>query len=125
MSLAARIMIAAASILFGAMMFLHGSTADTDKAGFSYAFAVFFLLIGAASLLRGRAAQFCGSIVGTCVFLAGVFYLGHELLSGPLSSGDRGEPSVVNACLFLFVFGLPGILYATKTKFGFDKSVPP
>lgn len=124
MSLGARIAIALVAILFGAMMFLHGTTANPDKAWFSYAFGIFCMLIGAASVLKGRAAQFCGSIVGACVFLISLFYFGHELFSGPVVSGSRSQPSVVNAFLFLVAFGVPGMLYAAKAKFGFGKTVP-
>ncbi|GHT84653.1 hypothetical protein AGMMS49960_18960 [Betaproteobacteria bacterium] len=124
MSLGARIVIAAFAFLFGAIMFLHGTSADPDKAWFSYAFGAFCLFIGAASLLKGRAAQFCGSVVGTCVFLGGLSYLGDELLSGPLVSARPSQPSILNACLFLLAFGVPGILYAIKAKFGFGKVDP-
>jgi hypothetical protein len=124
MSLGARIVIAAVAFLFGIIMFFHGTSADPDKAWFSYAFGAFCLFIGAASLLKGRAAQFCGSVVGTCIFLASLFYLGHELLSGSVVSGSRSKPSIINACLFLFAFGVPGILYTAKARFGFGKVVP-
>lgn len=123
MSLWARLVIAAGAILLGAMMFLHGTTADSDKSWFSYVFGAFCLFIAAASLLRGRVAQFCGSVVGTGVFVAGVVYLGHELRFGQAVSGSRGEPSIVNACLFLLVFGLPGILYAVQARFGSRRAV--
>ncbi len=124
MSLGARILVAAVALLFGGIMFLHGTTADPDKARFSHAFGAFCIFIAAASVLRGRAAQFCGSVVGLCVFLAGLLYLGHELLSGQFVSDRRSEPSAVNACLFLIVFGLPGVVYAINTRFGFGRTVP-
>ena len=124
MSLGARIVIAVFALLFGAIMFLHGTTADPDKSSSSYAFGAFCVFIGAASLLNGRPAQFCGSVVGSCVFVAAIIYLGHELLSGPVTSGSLGRPSIINACLFLVVFGLPGIFYAANAKFGFGKAVP-
>jgi hypothetical protein len=124
MSLGARIVVAVAACLFGVIMFLHGTTADPDKAWFSYLFGAFCVAIAAACVLRGRAARFFGSVVGSCAFLAGVFYLGHEILAGPVSSGSRSQPSIFNAVLFMIVFGVPGALYAFKARFGFGKSEP-
>jgi hypothetical protein len=124
MSLGVRIFIAVVACLSGAIMFLHGTSADPDKAWFSYVFGAFCIAIAAASVLRGRVAQFFGSVVGCCVFLAGVFYLGQEILAGPVSSGSRSEPSVFNAVLFMIVFGVPGALYAFKARFGFGKVEP-
>ncbi|MFC4310111.1 hypothetical protein ACFPN2_13555 [Steroidobacter flavus] len=125
MSAGVRIFLAVAAGLMGLVMFLHGTTAEEDKAWFSYAFGAFCMLIAAAAVLRGRAARFCGSLVGTCVFVAALLYLGHELATGPVTSGSRSQPSIVNAVLFLLVFGIPGLLYAIKARFGFSKSEPP
>jgi hypothetical protein len=124
MSLGVRIFLAITATLIGLVMFLHGTTADADKAWFSYAFGVFCILIAAAAVLKGRAAQFCGSAVGACVFLSALWYLAHELLSGPIVASSAGEPSVVKAGLFLAVFGVPGLLYVLKARFGFGKSEP-
>jgi hypothetical protein len=121
MSLGVRIFLAVAAGLMGLMMFLHASTADADKAWFSYAFGAFCVLISAASILRGRAARFCGSLIGVCVFVAGLAYLWHELSAGPIASGSFRRPSVVNAVLFQLVFGLPGLFYAINSRFGFAR----
>jgi hypothetical protein len=121
MSLGARILLAVFATLFGYIMFLHGTTADPDKAWFSYAFGGFCFFIAAASVLKGRAAQFCGSVVGSCVFVSGLLYLGYELLSGPVVSGSRSESSVINALRFLMVFGVPGLLYTARARFGFGR----
>jgi hypothetical protein len=89
-----------------------------------YAFGVFCLLIAAACVARGRIAAFCSSVVGSAVFLAGAWYVVSELFDGPLWSGRRSEPSLVNACLFLVCFGVPGAMYALSARFGFDKRGP-
>lgn len=125
MSLGVRIFLAIAAGLMGLVMFLHGTTAEEDKAWFSYAFGAFCLLIAAAAVLRGRAAKFCGSLIGGCVFLIALVYLGHELMKGPILSGSFRQPSMVNAVLFLLIFGVPGLLYAIKARFGFGKSETP
>lgn len=121
MSLGARIIIAIFAVLFGSIMVLHGTSADPNKAWFSYAFGAFCFFIAAACVLKGRAAAFCGSLVGSCVFLAALFYLVHAWQSEPLSSGGRSQPSILNALMFLVVFGIPGLLYAWRAKFGFGK----
>ena len=124
MSIGARITIAVFAALFGVIMFLHGTTTDADKAWFSYAFGAFCIFIAAACVLGGRAAQFCGSIVGSVIFLAALFYLGYELMAGPVSSGSPSQPSVIHAVMFLAGFGVPGAVYAIKAKFGFGRVTP-
>jgi hypothetical protein len=114
MSLGAKIAIALFALLFGGVMFLHGTTADPDKAWFSYAFGAFCLLIAAALLLKGRVAEFCGSVVACGVLAAGVWYLITELNSGPIV----GSESIINAARFLLAFGLPAALYLMKARFG-------
>lgn len=56
MRLGARIVIAIFAGLFGIMIVLHGTTADADKAWFSYGLGAFCFSIAAAGVLRGRAA---------------------------------------------------------------------
>lgn len=125
MSLGVRIFLAIAAGLMGLVMFLHGTTAEEDKAWFSYAFGAFCVLISAAAVLRGRAAKFCGSLIGGCVFIVALVYLGYESMKGPVLSGSFRQPSIVNAVLFLLIFGIPGLLYAIKARFGFSKSEKP
>lgn len=119
MSLGVRIFLAITATLIGIVMILHGTTADVDKAWFSYAFGVFCILIAAAAFLKGRPARFCGSVVGACVFIIALWYLGYELMTGPIAATAAGGPSVVKAGLFLVVFGIPGLLYAVKARFGY------
>ncbi|HXS92696.1 MAG TPA: hypothetical protein VN705_25290 [Steroidobacteraceae bacterium] len=121
MSLGVRVFLAIMATLMGLVMFLHGTTADEDKAWFSYAFGAFCILIAAAAVLKGRAARFCGSVIGACVFLIALGYLGYELLKGPIASGSLGGASIIKACGFLLVFGIPGLLYTIRARFGFGK----
>ncbi|TFV90136.1 hypothetical protein E4K72_21125 [Oxalobacteraceae bacterium OM1] len=124
MSLGARILIAVVACLSGGIMLLHGTTADPEHAWVSYVFGGFCISIAAASVLRGRAARFFGSVVGSCVFLMGLLYLGQEILGGPVFSGRRSQPSVFNALMFMIVFGIPGAVYAFNARFGFESDVP-
>lgn len=122
MSLGARVVIAIFAALFGVVMCLVAP--PTDKAPFFYGFGAFCFSIAVASVSKGRVAQFFGSVVGTAVFISGLAYLAHEVWAGPLWSNTRSEPSVKNACLFLFVFGLPSITYVVNARFGFGKNAP-
>ena len=121
MSLGVRIFLAITATLIAIIMILYGTTADEDKAWGAYAFGAFFIFIAVAAFLRGRPAQFCGSLVGVCVFMLGVWYLVHELMTGPIAATQAGEPSVIKAGVFLAVFGMPGLLYAIKARFGWPR----
>lgn len=122
MSLWARGLIALFSALFGLVMFVGAP--DTDKAPLWYGFGAFCVFISAACVLKGRPAQFCGSVVGASIFAVGLAYLGQELMSGLVISGSRSAPSILNACMFMLVFGVPGVVYAARARFGFGKVVP-
>jgi hypothetical protein len=100
------------------MMLLHGSTADPAKAWFSYAFGGLCLAIAAASILKGRTAEFFGSVVGLSIFLMSLWYLISELGEGHIFSSTKGTPSIFSAVMFFLIFGLPGILYTRNAKFG-------
>ena len=115
----ARYILAVFAGLFGVMMLLIAP--PTDKAIFFYAFGVFCLLIAFASITKGRVRQFAGSLIGTALFLLSLGYLYAVINGGVIMSNSRSEPSVKNALIFLFLFGLPGIAYAMKVKFGATK----
>ena len=78
-------------------------------------------MIAVVCVVRGRVRQFVGSVIGTLIFLAGLAYLAHQLLGGTLISASRGEPSVLNAVLYLVFIGIPGATYAYKARFGFAR----
>ena len=119
LSLGARIALGFSSLLLAAMLI----TIDTpsEKALFVHSFACFCLLITIACFVKGRPRQFIGSFIGIGLFLISVCYLGSQLSKGVFWSDSRGEPSVVNAFLFMLAFGIPGIAYTIKAKFGFKR----
>ena len=111
-----RILLGLFSGLFGVVMV--ATAPDTNKAIFFYLFGGFCFLICFACIVKGKARQFIGSIIGVCLFLLSTGYLINEITSGPFMSGSRSEPSVVNALSFLIFFGIPGLSYALRAKFG-------
>ena len=119
LSLASRMILGGVSALFGVMMILMAPS--FDKTLYFYEFGVFCLLITVACVTWGRVRQFVGSTIGTVLFCAAMGYLYVETSSGPAISGARSSPSLLNAIGFLLAFGVPGAVYALKTKFGFAK----
>ena len=111
-----RILLGLFSALFGAVMVI--TAPDNDKAILFYVFGGFCFLICFACIVKGKARQFLGSIIGVCLFLVSLGYLIHELVGGQFISGSRSEPSIVNAIAFLIFFGIPGLSYALRAKFG-------
>lgn len=116
MSLIPRIILAAVAALFGVVMIAIAP--PTDKAVFFYGFGAFCLSIAVACISRGRVAEFFGSLVGLGVFGAALWYVGSMMFDGHLWSGRRSEPSLINALLFMGVFGLPGAIYVYHARFG-------
>jgi uncharacterized membrane protein (UPF0136 family) len=106
--------------LFGIGMILMAP--PDDNAIFFYAFGVFCLLIGAACITRGRARQFFGSIIGCLLFGLSAWYLYSQLTTGIFLSERRSEPSVIGSIFFFLAFGIPGITYAIKAKFGIARN---
>lgn len=101
-----------------------GSAAESEHSFGIAAFGIFCLLIALACSTWGRVRQFIGSLVGTLMFCLSVAYLWSEMTAGPLFSLRKSEPSVLNAVLFLAFFGVPGLAYAFKARFGFRKKEP-
>ena len=99
-----------------------GVTPPDGRSVFFYTFAVLCLSVSAACFLKGRARQFFGSIVGLLIFLVSIVYVADQLAYGELIS-DRTEPSLINALAFMFCFGVPGIGYVYKARFGFARQV--
>jgi hypothetical protein len=119
LSLGARITLGLISGLFGVVILLIAP--PTDEALFPYLFGSFCLFVTIACFTRGRVRQFVGSIIGTAIFVIGLWYLASELLAGVFLSGGRSEPSVFNALFYLSFIGVPGAIYAYKARFGFAK----
>jgi len=105
--------------LFGAVMVLIAP--PTDKQIFFYLFGGFCLTVCLACIFTGRLRQFIGSSIGVSVFFIAGWYLFSQIISGEFISGSRSQPSIINAVFFFILFGLPGISYAAKAKFGFAK----
>ena len=122
MSRGARFFLGGIAVLLGLLMALIAP--DDRTRLFFYGFAVFCFLIGVVCFTQGRSRQFCGSVIGLCVLVAGAWYLATQLQAGPLVSGSRSQPSVLNAVFFNVVFGLPSIAYIWRTRFGFARVAP-
>ena len=118
LSLGARVVIGVGALLTALVVFID---APPENTLFVYAVAGFCLAIAVACVARGRLRQFVGSGIGVGLFAASLYYLTSELSAGKIISGSRSEPSVLNALMFTFFFGFPGIAYAVKAKFGFGK----
>lgn len=115
----ARILLGLFSGLFGLMMV--GTAPDTDKRIYFYLFGGFCLAICLACVFKGRIRQFIGSAIGVCLAIASVWYLASEIMGGGPFFSSRSGQSIFNAILFSIFFGLPGLTYTIKAKFGFGK----
>lgn len=104
---------------FGVFMIVIAPTAERPI--YAYAFGVFCLIICLAAVTKGRVRQFMGSIIGCTLFALSGLYLYAQITEGQVDSGSRSEPSVINAVCFLVFFGIPGIAYAIKAKFGMKR----
>ena len=116
MSKGARFFLGSIAILLGAMM-IFIAPEDENRMGF-YGFGAFCISIGITCFTSGRLRAFFGSVLGTCVLVAGLSYLGWALASSPVVSGSRSTPSVLNAVLFNLVFGVPAVIYVWSARFG-------
>jgi len=116
----ARLLLGFVSALFGSVIILLAATSDKSVA--SFGFGIFCLLITVTCITRGRIRQFVGGVIGCALFALSAWYLYSEITGGPFLSGRRSEPSVVNAIFAFVAFGLPGIAYAIKTRFGLGQS---
>ena len=119
LSLFPRLLLGAASLLCGTIMALVAHQAG--KAGYFYVFSAFCVLISIACVSKGRMRQFLGGIIGISLFLLTAAYLAYEIMSGAPLIGSRSQPSIVNSALCLVFFGLPGITYTARTRFGFAR----
>ncbi len=119
MSLIARLLIAIFAGIFGLMMLAFASQSDPDKAWMSYLFGAFCLGIALVCFLRSRAANFVGGLIAAGIVGVGLVYLASELIHGPIFASRRSNTSIINAVLFLVVFGFPAVKYVLATRFGF------
>ncbi len=117
----ARYILAFFSGSFGIVMLLVAP--PTDKAVYFYTFGGFCLLICIASITKGKTHQIIGSTIGSMLFILSGWYMWSQINMGSITSNNRSEPSFINAVLFFLAFGIPGISYTIKAKFGRSKSV--
>ena len=75
-------------------------------------------------MTRGKVRQFFGSIIGCVLAIISCLCLFSQLAEGPALYNGRSEPSVINAIAFFVAFGVPGISYALKAKFGLRSNEP-
>jgi hypothetical protein len=120
LGLVPRIILAVFAGLFAAVMFL--TAPDDGKAIYFYLFGGLCAVIALACIFRGRVRQFFGSIVGVAVFALAIWYLWSEAKTASFVSHRPGDSSLLQAILFAFALGLPGLGYAVKTRFGFRRS---
>lgn len=119
----ARILLGSVSGLFGLVMIVIAP--PTDKQVYFYLFGGFCLAICFACVFKGRLRQFLGSLIGLgLVFLSGWYLVSQIMEGGPLFSA-RSEQSIYNAILFSIFFGIPGLTYMLKARFGLGKKRPP
>lgn len=124
LSLVPRIILGSVSGLFGVVLIFLGADGYTHKVAnwFGYfAIGMFCSLIALVCVTWGRVRQFIGSCIGVIIFVLACGYLVDQLAGGILMSGKRSEPSVLNAILFMIAFGVPGLAYALKARFGLRK----
>lgn len=114
-----RVLLGLVSGLLGAMVIFIAP--DTDKRIYFYIFGGFCLVITLACTFKGRIRQFMGSIIGCCLALLSIGYLGSEFIGDEPLMSKRSEQSLYNAVMFSVFFGIPGLSYALKAKFGFKK----
>jgi len=118
----ARILLGAVSALFGLIMLATASgTADPF---FATMIGAFCFAIALACVTWGRVRQFVGSLIGTALFILSLVYLWSQVTGGTLLWGNRSEPSILTAVLFVVFLGVPGISYAASARFGLRKKKP-
>lgn len=70
-----------------------------------------FCVLGMLVLFDFGRFRWAGRALGVLTFAASIAYVGWMFLEGQVIGG-RGEPSLVAACSFLFILGIPAIRYA-------------
>ncbi len=115
----ARILLGGVSGLFGLMMIFIAP--PTDKQVYFYLFGGFCLAISFACIFKGWVRQFLGSLIGLCLVIVSGWYLVSQLIQGGPLFSARSEQSIFNAVLFALFFGIPGLTYMLKARFGLSK----
>lgn len=118
----ARIFLGLVAGLFGFMMISIAPPTDNQLP--YYMIGGFCLLISLCCITTGRVRQFAGSIIGCVLFISSLFYIYSQLGSDSPLFSARSDQSLFNSFLFLVCFGLPGITYVVKAKFGLSSAKP-
>ena len=79
----------------------------------------FCFLVVAACVTRGRTSRFFGSCIGLAVFAFTCLYAVSEAKTGRWLPAHRRDASLFGAIISVIVFGLPGLYWAWKARFGF------
>jgi hypothetical protein len=114
----ARFLLGVFSALFAVMIIVMA--ADSGNSFWGLVIGIFCLAIAITCVTWGRVRKFAGSLLGAALFCMSLGYLWTELTGSRLLSLP-GEPSVLNAGLFLLFLGIPGLAYALKARFGFGR----
>ena len=93
---------------------------DSNAPLMFYVFGAFCNLIALTCVTRGRGRKFVGSVIGLALFLVSLGYVYSQIAAGPIDSGSTALPSVINSLLFFIAFGIPGITYTLKARFGWE-----
>jgi hypothetical protein len=110
------IILSAFAGLFGVVMILIAPTAEKPVG--HYLFGGFCLSIVVICFTSGKVQRLFGSIVATMVLATTTWYLLSEIGGGPMASGSRSRPSIVNAILAFLAFGVPSAMYLWRARFG-------
>ena len=107
LSFGARITLAVFAGFFGVIMLHVGSGWEGQgKMGINM-FGTFCLFVAVACVTTGRVRQFVGSIIGCALCTIALWYV-------VTTSSD-------DSLTFFVIFGIPGVAYAYKVRFGFSK----
>ncbi len=106
--------------LMGVIMI--GVRPGTEKDVLFFAMGAFFLAIAVACFTRGRVRQFFGSFIGLSLFGLSLAYLYWGFTSHAALESNRSTPSLLNSVLFLVAFGIPGIRYVVRARFGIRRA---
>ncbi|MCB1607445.1 MAG: hypothetical protein KDI71_10765 [Xanthomonadales bacterium] len=121
MSRGARILLGIVTLGLGLMLLRMGPDASYPLG--HYLFAGFCFSLGTTCFASGRIQAFFGSIVASCLVIAGLSYLGSSILKEPIIGDSRATPSVLNALMFCILFGIPASMYLIHARFGFAKVI--
>ncbi len=106
-------------LLFGVLSF--GMATDSNAPVALVAFVllgVFCVACGVVFLML--TGKFLFSLLGASLFAVGVWYLYSTLTAWGGEPGSQDGQSILYAVGFLAVLGLPGLVYALKSRFGFS-----